>query len=69
MIKNLVLFLWNNYAQVSVNYPENHNITHQRKACFDLEASRDWDALEWAKSDLHGILKKREVWLKNNEYN
>ena len=51
------------------NYPENHEITQQKKVCLDLEVSRDWDALVWAKSNLYDMLKKREIWLKNNEYN
>lgn len=50
-------------------YPGNNEIYKTRQAIIDLEKTNDWGAIKLAKLDLYHMIKKREVWIKENVNN
>ncbi len=48
------------------DFPKNDEIKETEKAIKELKASNSWEAIVWAKTDLQGLLKERDEWLKND---
>ncbi len=51
------------------DYPDNKEIEETRKAISELEQSRSWEEIVYAKSDLQAMLTKRDEWAKENGIN
>jgi len=48
------------------DYPRNGEIRKLRQVILDLEKTKDWDAIVYAKNDLKYEIAKREAWIKKN---